>query len=125
LPIASIAEISRVERKSVYAWLNNGPIRPQNQERLEKLYKLLSKNKQADLLHFYRFWKRKLTNGKSLAGLLTEENLDENAIKAALFELGPLAKKAQQMTARTQKIHRNNSNPFLDELGEATISNDS
>src|ERR1700722_18944739 len=38
LPIALIAEITFVERKSVYAWLNGGAIRPYNQARLEKIH---------------------------------------------------------------------------------------
>src|SRR5271165_6427104 len=38
LPLAAIADIARVERKSVYAWIDGGPIRQPNQERLENLY---------------------------------------------------------------------------------------
>src|SRR5579863_7300752 len=44
LPIAAIADIARVERKSVYAWMKGGLVRPQNQDRLEMLYSFLSNN---------------------------------------------------------------------------------
>jgi lambda repressor-like predicted transcriptional regulator len=117
LPIAAIAEIARVERKSVYAWINGGPIRPQNQDRLEKIYNLLSESKQTELIHLYRFWNRQLTSGVSLATLLKEELLNQHAIKNALSELWPMAVRVKKMTP-TDRQNQGKKNPFLEEIGE-------
>jgi hypothetical protein len=125
LPIAAIADIVRVERKSVYAWMNGGPIRPQNQNRLEKLHNLLSNNALTELSDLYRFWNRKLVNGTSLALLLKEENLDAPAIKKALDELWPLALKAKKVAVANTQSNRKRANPFLENMNEVIIPDES
>lgn len=124
LPVSAIADIARVERKSVYAWINDGPVRHQNYERLDKLYRVFSEGTQLSLLDIYRYWKRTLSNGKSLAFLLTEEDLDDKAIKKALLEIEPLAKKTQRLTSQARKTQQTKNNPLLDEMGEATLSDE-
>lgn len=96
IPLAAIANMARVERKSVYSWLNDGAIRLENQNRMEQIYDLLFNNKQANLLYLYRFWNMKIWNGISLNNLLSEKNLNTTAIKQALSKLWPLAKKYEQ-----------------------------
>lgn len=124
LPVAAIADIARVERKSVYAWVNGGLIEEPNQGRLEKLYNLLSDKKQAELIHLYRFWSRQLMNGTSLGALLCEERLNVLAIKAALSELWPMALRAKKSIKINAHKNSGKSNPFLDEIGEVFISDE-
>src|SRR5438132_1271917 len=69
IPLAVIAEIAGVERKSVYAWLGGGAVKPHNQERLEKIYALLNENKLTNLRHLYRFWSRNIIGKRSLGFL--------------------------------------------------------
>lgn len=123
LPIAAIADMARVERKSVYAWINGGPVRQQNQERLEKLYNLLSEEKQTKLVHLYRFWNRQLSSGKSLYVFLCEDQLNIQAIKQALSELWPMALRIEKMTPPKEQKNKDN-NPYIDEIGEVIITDD-
>jgi len=108
LPMSAIAEISRVQRKSVYAWINGKDIRPLNQKRLEILYTLLSKDKIADLLSLYRTWDRSLKGGKPLHNLLKQNTLDSSAISAALSELWPVAKQIQKQMVIAKNIMNKN-----------------
>ncbi len=123
LPISAIADMARVERKSVYAWLDNGPIRKHNQERIEQLYHLFLKSKQTDLLSLYRFWNRQLANGKSLNALLKEEKLNTHAIELALSQLWPLAKKTKKISEKNHS--KNQKNPFMEEFREVYIADES
>ncbi len=126
LPIALIAEITFVERKSVYAWLNGGAIRPHNQERLEKIYTLLSENKIADLRNLYRFWSRIIPNQQPLSLLFQEKDLDEKSIKLALSHLWPLAEKEQKRElAKQLSSEQIKSNAFLRDIREVTTSYES
>ncbi|HEX4374898.1 MAG TPA: hypothetical protein VHZ50_16455 [Puia sp.] len=93
IPLSIIAQIAKVERKTFYSWLNGKSIRIDNQERLEKLYELLFRDKQSSLLYLYRYWNRKTATGLSLCNLFTEDNLNSTVINKALLELWPLAKK--------------------------------
>lgn len=123
IPIAVIAEVTGVERKSVYAWLNGGAVKTQNQERLAKIYSLLNENKLASLRHLYRFWSRSIIGEQSLASLLQEKVLDETFIRNALSQLWPLAKKeeAREGSSAHSSIQ---SNSFLRESREVTTSYD-
>jgi hypothetical protein len=97
LPISAIAEIVKVQQKTVSAWLKEGAIQLHNQTRLETLYHLLIEEKQASLLHLYVFWNHKLSNGRSLSSLLKEPELQTNVIKHALLEVWPRAQQYQQL----------------------------
>ena len=126
IPIALIAEITFVERKSVYAWLNGGAIRPYNQERLEKIYTLLNKNKTASLRNLYRFWTRIIPNRRSLASLFQDKNLDEQAIHLVLTHLWPLAQKEQNREFSKQlSSDQIKTNAFLRDIREVTTSYES
>jgi hypothetical protein len=93
LPLSVIADIVKVERKSVYSWLGGAAIKLENQERLETLYNLLFIGKQASLLYLYRYWNKKILAGLSLRDLLMEKVLDVVVIRQALHDLWPMAKK--------------------------------
>lgn len=126
MPIALIAETTFVERKSVYAWLDGGAIRPSNQERLEKIYNLLSKNKTASLRNLYRFWSRIIPNQRSLSSLFQDKNLDEQAINFVLSHLWLLAKKEQNREFSKQlSSEQIKSNAFLRDIREVTTSYES
>lgn len=122
IPLAVIAEIAGVERKSVYAWLGGGAVKPHNQERLEKIYSLLNENKLTNLRHLYRFWSRNVIGKRSLGILFEEKVLDEISIRHALTQLWPLAKKeAVRDSASTIPLK---SNPFIRDSLEVTTSYD-
>lgn len=122
IPVAVIAEIAGVERKSVYAWLGGGAVKPHNQERLEKIYTLLNEGKLTNLRHLYRFWSRSIIGKQSLGLLFEEKILDEASIRHALTQLWPLAKKeALRQSASNVPIQ---SNPFIRDSREVTTSYD-
>lgn len=124
MPIALIAEITFVERKSVYTWLHGGAIQPYNQERLEKIYILLNKNKIASLRNLYRFWTRIIPDQRSLSSLFQDKTLDEQAIHLVLSHLWPLAKKEQDRKCYNQlSCEQIKSNPFLRDIREVISSN--
>ncbi|MBS0656554.1 MAG: hypothetical protein JSR46_12315 [Verrucomicrobia bacterium] len=124
LPIAIIADIAGVERKSVYAWLGGGVIKLQNQERLEKIYSLLTEGKAATLRHLYRFWSRNVVGEQSLSLLFQEKTLDESLIRSALAKLWPLAKKEALRESSNPSSASITSNPFIRDSREVTISYD-
>lgn len=126
MPIAIIAELTFVERKSVYAWLDGGAIRSHNQERLEKIYSLLNENKRASLRNLYRFWSRTLPSQRSLTELFQDKILDETAIRNVLEYLWPLAQKEQNRESSKQlSSEQIRSISFLRESREVTTSYES
>ncbi len=125
IPIAVIAEVAGVERKSVYAWLSGGAVKAHNQERLEKVYSLLNENKLTSLRHLYRFWSRNIIGEQSLASMLQAKVLDEISIRNALSQLWPLAKKEEIREGLGTITSSIKSNSFLRESREVTTSYDS
>lgn len=124
LPVAAIAEITGVERKTVYAWLSGGAVRPHNHDRIESVFKLLQSDRQADLRSLYRFWNRKFEDGSSLSTAFQEALLDKDDIRSKLAELWPLAKK-QQLSASNFSIGDGlKNNPFLRDSREVGLSLD-
>jgi len=124
IPIAVIADIAGVERKSVYAWLVGGAVKPHNQERLGKIYSLLNEGKLTNLRHLYRFWSRNIIDEQSLGYMFQENVLDEVSIRHALAQLWPLAKKEALRERSTSSNASTKSNPFFRDSREATTSYD-
>lgn len=124
IPIAVIAEVAGVERKSVYAWLSGGAVKAHNQERLEKIYSLLNEDMPTSLRHLYRFWSRSIVGERSLASMLKEKVLDEMSIRSALSQLWPLAKKEEARENLSPSNSSIKSNSFLRESREVTTSYD-
>ncbi len=123
IPIAVIAEIAGVERKSVYAWLNGGAVKVHNQERLAKIYSLLNENKLTSLRHLYRFWSRSVIGEQSLASMLQEKVLDELSIRTALSQLWPLAKKEEAREgSSTPNAIQSNSFEVCSDLGSSLLT---
>jgi hypothetical protein len=122
LPIASLADILDVERKTVYAWLNGTAPRGGNISRIDTLYELLGDGR-VDLRSLHRLWNRRLEHGYSIRDLLSAKDLSVPAIEDAL-----------QMLARSLEWHsrretssrasRNTLNiPLLDEIPPAGSRN--
>lgn len=127
LPISAIADIGRVERKTVYAWLEGSAAKPHNEERMESHYQALIAKGEGSLRHLYRLWRKPLDNGKSLSELLSAEHLDHNAIDAALAICWPMAVKYESIataSARSQKPQFG-GNPITAEIPESYIDDES
>lgn len=100
LPVAAIAEMARVERKTVYAWLDGGEARPERESRLVALHGLLT-GAGLDLRGLWRVASRPLASGATLRQLLGAETLDATAVTAALRALEPaVARQTRSETAR-------------------------
>lgn len=125
LPIAVIADISGVERKTVYSWLSGeGAIRPHNQDRLEKLHSLLTEGKTTEFRYLYRFWNRDLNGNGSLGTLLKQPELNTDAISEILKVLWPLAEKQKDLAQTSVSKPNLKANPFIRESREVGLSYD-
>lgn len=92
LPISAIAEMLRVERKTIYAWLDGAVVRKENAERISALFDVLTASEGENFKPIYRVWNQPIGGAGSLRALLTAENLDIHAIQEAVHALeGALA----------------------------------
>jgi len=89
LPMAALADILDVERKTVYLWADGAIARSENHDRLVQVHALLSHEATRSLRFFHRFWDRKLPDGGTLRGILTEGHLDADRTRVALDFLRP------------------------------------
>jgi hypothetical protein len=89
LPMAALADILDVERKTVYLWADGGMARPENHDRLVQVYTILGHEEPGSLRFFYRFWDRKLPDGGTLREILIDSHLDSERARAALEFLRP------------------------------------
>lgn len=122
LPVAAIAEIAKVERKTVYSWLDGGvDVRGSKAARVEALYRLLSAAT-ADYRSLYRVWNRKLDHDHSIRDLLCTADLSEPAIQDALQELAPAIQRYAERDASRRPTGSAASNPIIDEMPVAGIS---
>jgi hypothetical protein len=117
LPISAMAEAMRVERKSIYSWLNGGDMRSSNTQRATQLHALLNGVAGVDARGLYRFWNTPVDGKPTLRELMIAETIDELATVSALKKLRTAALRA---TANERKMaQRGTSNPALDEIPEA------
>lgn len=96
MPIAAIAEVVQVERKTVYSWLDSGvePTRGNNFERLASLGSAFASEETGSLRFYHRFWQRSLSGGRTLKAILTAENIDIAQAREAIDELRPSVQRA-------------------------------
>jgi hypothetical protein len=107
MPVAALAEILNVERKTVYSWLDNGiEAQAGNHNRLRQLHDLLSEEADGSLRFYHRFWERKLPRGDNLKTLLTEPDIEPRQIKNALNALRPAVLRAMQADAERKAVPR-------------------
>lgn len=120
LPIAAIAEIAKVERKTVYSWLDGTGVRNANADRIEILYRILV-TAAVDYRSLYRVWNRKLGHGSSIKQFLCAEHLSEVAISDALEELLPAIKRHSEREDVRRPAPDAKNNPVIDEMPVAAI----
>jgi hypothetical protein len=117
LPISAIAEAMRVERKSIYSWLNGGDMRSANTQRATQLHALFNGVAGVDARGLYRFWNTAADGKTTLRELMIAETIDEAAACLALNNLRPAALRA--MENERKMAQQGTSNPVLDEIPEA------
>ncbi len=120
MPVSAIADAMRVERKTIYAWLNGGDVRTANVQRAAQIHTLLSGTADVDVHGVYRFWHTALLGKHTLRDLIAAENIDELKVRSVLNQLRPAALRA---TASEKKMTRQGTtNAILDEIPEAGIN---
>jgi hypothetical protein len=119
LPISAIAEIAKVERKTVYSWLDGTDVRETNAARVETLFSLLDAAG-IDYRSLHRVWNRKLSHGASIKEFLCVELLSEKAISDALNELAPAIKRHWERED-ARRYSPSASNPVIDEMPVAVV----
>jgi hypothetical protein len=100
LPVSAIAEMTGVERKTVYAWLDGTEARTAKLNRLEILHGLLGHEEVGALKWFHRYWERPLEGRGTLQQLLTSERIDPDRIRVALEKLRPAVVRAMASERR-------------------------
>lgn len=120
LPMAAIAEMARVERKTVYAWLDGGEARAERESRLAEIHALLIGSR-LDLHALWRVSGRPLTSGMNLKQALGSEVLDEQVIREAFAELQPAVERQMLRAAVRIPSRFNTPNPILDNVPTADL----
>ncbi len=118
LPISAIAEAMRVERKSIYSWLNGGDMRSANTQRAAQLHRLFTGAVAGvDARTLYRFWNTPVDGQKTLRDLIVADNINEVEAASALSKLRPAALCA--METERKMTRQGTGNPVIDDLPEA------
>lgn len=112
MPVAALAEIARVERKSVYAWLDGGEVRPANEVRMRTLHTLLA-DVGPDYKALWRVWSRPLASGTTLRALLSSDVLDVGTLTSALDELRPAMDRVVARGSVRRPVAKGAFNPVL------------
>lgn len=112
-PIATIASMAGVERKTIYAWLDGAILKQENEARIYELHSLLNHGKVASYRNLYRYINREI-EGITLASALSEDTLDHSQITKLLDRLWPLAKKTERSLAFNDSPS-SEGNPIIDE----------
>ncbi|MFT9289717.1 hypothetical protein [Gluconobacter oxydans] len=95
MPIAAIAEMIGVERKTIYSWLNEGvEADPRNFARLQSIAQLFFNERPNTLKYYSRMWKREMSDGSSLHSIICAKDLDVERAKRAIEWLRPAVEKA-------------------------------
>lgn len=102
MPIAAIAEVVHVERKTVYSWLDNGveASRGNNFDRLVALESVFASEAVGSLRFYHRFWERKANGKQTLKEVLIAEDIDEDAARGIVTALRPTVQQAMRSGAR-------------------------
>lgn len=122
-PVSAIAEIARVERKTIYSWMDGIPARPQNDERMQLAYGSLNSANGGKPAGLYRVWRQKLSDGSSLRDQLTAEDLRPDSIVAAVQELQPSIDYQLKLAQKRSKASSLESgNPVIEQMPIAVLS---
>jgi len=120
LPISAIAEAARVERKTIYSWINgSAEVRGPNMHRLAQIHALMTGDADVEPRQIYRFWNSPVASQRTLRELITAENVDELVMRRALEGIRSAAR-----SAATSERHMHvpgAGNPIEDEIPEVGI----
>lgn len=88
LPVTTIAEMARVERKTIYSWLD-GSVTPrqEHEDRVAALHELLQGPFGGNYKILHRVWKSKGSDGLALRDLLTADEVNMDAAQNKLGEM--------------------------------------
>lgn len=115
-PVSAIAETVRVERKTVYSWIDGGiDANEENHERLRQVHALLAGEPKGSLRFFHRLWNRKLVEGESLRDVLTAKDFDVEKVEQAIKNLKPAVERSM-MAAEEDKINGHDEAGMADNL---------
>ncbi|MCJ2052105.1 hypothetical protein [Methylobacterium sp. J-070] len=120
MPVAAIAEMARVERKTIYAWLDGTDARAERASRLATVHGLLMAAGM-DLRALWRVGERPLSTGLTLRQILRAETLDMPSVIAALEELRPAVDRHARREAKRGSVRPGASNPIIDEVAVADL----
>ena len=116
-PVSALASVLRIQRKTVYDWINGSDAQPSNAESLRILYEAFGSEADGSFLFYHRFWKRELSERRSLQGILMDPSSGIKEIRAALDELRPAVTEALASYARRKAVSSEGSGP-ADHLSE-------
>ena len=117
LPVAAIADLAKVERKTVYSWLGGSAVpRQEHQERVMVLHRILKESFGGNYRVLHRVWKSPAADGTTLRDLLTSEHVDVPRLRTMLANMSTtIARYARMEAAQTPVQKRSRSNPVIDE----------
>lgn len=112
LPVATIAEMAGVERKTVYSWLDGTATpRQEHEDRVAMLHDLLQVPFGGNYKVLHRVWKSRDSDGLALRDLLTAEDIDLDKVRGKLAEMAVTISRYARLEASkpsVPKVSRNN-----------------
>lgn len=117
LPVATIAEMAHVERKTVYSWLDGTATpRQEHEDRVAMLHDLLGGPFNGNYRVLHRVWKTRGADGVALRDLLTAETIDVGLARQKLKEMaGAIARYARIEASRGVSSKVSRDNPVVNE----------
>lgn len=119
LPVSVIADVMRVERKSVYAWMKDTQPRRDAVDRLTAVYPILKDGFGTNLKTVHRMWKTKDRAGVTLEELLTAQTIDAAAVDRYLATFASAIKRYAAQDAALWSNGKGNA--ILDEMPIAVV----
>lgn len=120
LPIAAIADIARVERKTIYSWIDGSGIHGSNAERVQTIFRLLNGVYNNDLRSLYRVWNTRLRCGYTIKELMSVETPSGQLITESLNELAPTIRRYSDRDQR-RPASQNSRISVIDEMPVAVL----
>ncbi|TPL05826.1 hypothetical protein FJ938_14530 [Mesorhizobium sp. B2-4-14] len=117
LPVAVIAELAQVERKTVYSWLDGTATpRQEHEDRVAALHELLQGPFGGNYKVLHRVWKSKGGDGLSLRDLLTASKVDFDSVREKLADMAvTISRYAKLETSKDGPAKVSRDNPAISE----------
>lgn len=119
-PVSLIADLMRVERKSVYAWFSGSQPRQDARDRLSEVYPILEEAFDGQYKTMHRLWKLKDADGMTLERLCTADPFDSGALKKFVTGFEPTIRRYARQDANRKPVV-GGRNPLLDDFPVADI----